>query len=588
MSALTEKVRFMWTWQDIGFLIGSVVSLVLLSVTVWSNSIIQQPQKEKHQLQQREWSGWIIGNTSADLYSPESLQQYLDTTFLDMTMCDMDIQDQEALVRRMLNTGVVEELILSLSVCDAENSRKDEMWYPYALRGKVDTTSALTPYGECLFIPPWYAVTTKKNDIFQRNMGSYEQAVRDVENVGALHSYLGKEQYACFAMAQPKKYELSGMEEYLSGVKNIKQLCEQSGVKLTVICAPVYAQRLGTYFQSELAAFYRCLAEITDYWDFSKSPLSFEPRYFYDEIHCRSAVGQMMLARIFGDMSVYVPRDFGVYVTKENVDELLFHHWAAEPLEENTYTVQLPILMYHHVSEEDGVGDIIGAERFASHIDALCAQGYTAISFQDAKRYVENGTDLPDKPVLITFDDGYESNLTLAAPILEKYGMKATVFTVGVSVNKGTYKRTGKQMFAHFALEDAIWCNSIEVQSHSYDLHEVRGLDPDPIRRGALQRTDESEEAYIRFLEEDCGRMKELFLTAFGRQPEVLAYPYGLYSEISELVMRENGIYATVTTKSRSNVIVKGLPQSLRAMNRYTVSGEMTAADLLGVLEKRA
>lgn len=588
MSALAEKTRFALTWQDIGFLIGSVVSIVLLSVTVWNHSVIQQPEEETVELQQREWRGWMVGNASADLYPLESLEQYLGTSFFDLTMCDMDMQDMEHSVRRLLNTYAVEELILNLSICDAENSRKDEMWYPYALKGMVDTTSALTPYGKYIFIPPWYVAAHKEEDMFQKNMGSQEQNMRDIENIGALYSYLAKEEYACFAMKQPQKRELSGMEEYLSGIKNIKRLCEQSGVNLTVICSPVYAQRLEEYCQSDLATFYRRLAEITDYWDFSKSPLSFESRYFYDEIRPRSMVGKMILAKICGDTSVYVPPDFGVHVTKNNVDELLWCHWAAKPLKENTYTAQLPILMYHHVSMEDGEGDTIGAQRFASHVEALCAQGYTSISFLDAKRYVENGIELPEKPVLITFDDGYESNLTLAAPILEKYGMKATVFTVGISINKGTYKETGKRMIPHFALEDAIGCGTIAVQSHGYDLHEVRGLDSDPIRRGALQREDESKEAYIHFLEQDCGRMKKLFLAAYGRAPEVLAYPYGLHSEISERVMSENGIYATVTTRSRSNIIVKGLPQSLRTMNRYTVRGEMTADELLRMLEKSA
>ena len=585
MSTLAQKTRSALTWQDIVFLIASIVSIVLLSVTVWNNKI-PKAEEESVPLQQREWGGLIIGNASSELYSTQRLNQYLDTVFFDMSMCNMDIQDMEHLVQRLINTCVVEELILNLSICDVEKSREDKMWYPHSLKRMVDATSALTLYGEDLFIPPWYAAMSKENDIFQKGMGSQEQLARDVENIGTLRDYLNKEKYVCFAATQQQKRELTGMEEYLSGVRNIKQLCEQSGVNMTVVCTPVYAQQLERYFQSDVAAFYRQLAEITDYWDFSKSPLSFDPRYFYDEVRPRSSVREMMLARIFGDTGVYVPSNFGMYVTKDTVDELQWLHWASELSEESTYTAQLPILMYHHVSSEDGVGDTIGAERFASHMEALCAQGYTSISFQDAKKYVETGTDLPDKPVLITFDDGYESNLTLAAPILEKYGMEATVFAVGVSINKGTYKETGKQMLPHFALEDAIGIPAIEVQSHGYDLHEVRGLDPEPVRRGALQRENESREEYIRFLEDDCERMKKLFLAAYGRQPEVLAYPYGLYSEISEQVISEHGVYATVTTRSGSNVITKGLPQSLRAMNRYTVRGEMTAAELLSLLEK--
>ncbi|MFR8334172.1 MAG: polysaccharide deacetylase family protein [Oscillospiraceae bacterium] len=61
-------------------------------------------------------------------------------------------------------------------------------------------------------------------------------------------------------------------------------------------------------------------------------------------------------------------------------------------------------------------------------------------AFQDLQNYVELGQELPEKPVLITFDDGYESNYMHFYPLLQKYQMKATIFPIlVVSVwEKGT------------------------------------------------------------------------------------------------------------------------------------------------------
>ena len=67
---------------------------------------------------------------------------------------------------------------------------------------------------------------------------------------------------------------------------------------------------------------------------------------------------------------------------------------------------------------------------------------YTGVSFDELQAYVLRGEPLPEKPVVITFDDGYRSNYTLAYPILQKYSMKATIFAVGVSFGTDHYKDT--------------------------------------------------------------------------------------------------------------------------------------------------
>ncbi len=101
-----------------------------------------------------------------------------------------------------------------------------------------------------------------------------------------------------------------------------------------------------------MADFYTRLAQVTPYWDFSYSSVSFEPRYFYDETHFRNCVGEMALARIFGDDSLYIPDDFGVYVTSDNVQEHLADMAQAAPLAAQSYTAEVPVLMYHHIDQE--------------------------------------------------------------------------------------------------------------------------------------------------------------------------------------------------------------------------------------------
>ena len=112
----------------------------------------------------------------------------------------------------------------------------------------------------------------------------------------------------------------------------IKALCEENGVRLTVYCPPLYYENLAHYTPEQQAQFRNALAQVTDYWDFTLSSVSYDPRYFYDETHFRNAVGRMMLARAFGDDSVYCPEGLGEYVAKGDTPGAPTGQAAAEAL----------------------------------------------------------------------------------------------------------------------------------------------------------------------------------------------------------------------------------------------------------------
>ena len=242
---------------------------------------------------------------------------------------------------------------------------------------------------------------------------------------------------------------------------------------------------------------------------------------------------------------------------------------------------ELTILMYHDITaSEDGTGTLTTA-RFEDQLRALCAAGYHTVSFPEIRAFVEDGTPLPNKPLAITFDDGYQSNYDLAVPLLEQYGMKATIFVIGVSIGKDTYKDTDTPIHPHFSQEVIRELTQehplIDVESHGYNVHEVKGLDPAPLRRGALQRAGETDSAYMDFLLDDCDRMRELLPDASG----VFAYPYGANSPFSEVILRSAGFYATLTTRGHRNLLVPGEPDCLYLLGRYSVQATETGTELV-------
>lgn len=101
-----------------------------------------------------------------------------------------------------------------------------------------------------------------------------------------------------------------------------------------------------------------------------------------------------------------------------------------------------PILEYHMVQQEEPKNARaynVPVTDFIEQLDYLQQQGYTTISIRDFLRAKKGLQELPPKPVILTFDDGYETNYTELLPILEERGLKATVFMVGNDVGKEGY-----------------------------------------------------------------------------------------------------------------------------------------------------
>ena len=177
--------------------------------------------------------------------------------------------------------------------------------------------------------------------------------------------------------------------------------------------------------------------------------------------------------------------------------------------------------------------------------------------------------------------------MSLAAPVLEKYGLRATISVIGVSVGKDTYKDTQQKIYPHFALEQAlpyISTGVVDIQSHTYDMHNNE-LDTD-FRDGVLPKQDESQAAYAKALRDDFSRSKEQIETACHTEVFVITYPFGKYTQNSEMVLMQSGAQVSVGVENGINELLKGNPNSLRQLHRYHVTEALTPQALLAVLEE--
>ena len=545
-----------------------------------------------------EYDSYILGCSSTSSFPVDAFNEAFDARFYNLIMYGADMRDCEKITRYLIEHYEVKNLILNVYLDNGLEYDEESDRLTKSLHYKEDPdTSALSFYTRYLFADPRYAlaklnalrtdtILPQTFDVFDERTGCYDKRVRDAEPIGSAERYL--ESYPVFADYPHQTLSLPYTEPCMQSVAAIRAMCEEAGVNLTVVAGPVYAAYLKNYQTEDIAAFYRSLAQVTPFWDFSSSSVSCEMRYFYDGTHFRNNVGEMMCARMTGRTDLWLPDDFGTYVTADTPEEYFTDVLSPAALSPDEISAQVPILMYHHLSEDVTNSEMVSPEQFEAQIRALSEAGYTGVSFDELQAYVLRGAPLPEKPVVITFDDGYESNYTLAYPILQKYGMKATIFAIGVSFGKDHYKDTDYAITPHFGAAEAAEMAAsglISIQSHTYDMHQWPPYESgSAVRENILPLPGESEEAYVQALTEDFTRSRALLEDAAGQPVDVLAYPAGQYSTLAQVTLQSLGVHVTLSTNPGVNTVVRGLPQTLYAMLRFGITEDVTPEALLDMI----
>ena len=175
----------------------------------------------------------------------------------------------------------------------------------------------------------------------------------------------------------------------------------------------------------------------------------------------------------------------------------------------------VPVLMYHAVGDEIwGYSDLFVSEAgMEEQLQYLQDNGYEPIWFSDLT-HIEDY----EKPVILTFDDGYDDNYTVLYPLLEKYQTKATIFVIGNAMGN-THKMTQEQVYELAA------SGLVSIQSHTYT-------------HGNLSAMDEAA------LREEMERSNAALAAATGQIPYVLCYPEGKYSYLTMDVAKEYYAFA--------------------------------------------
>ena len=230
--------------------------------------------------------------------------------------------------------------------------------------------------------------------------------------------------------------------------------------------------------------------------------------------------------------------------------------------------VAVPIIMYHSILPDRQGTYIVHPDLLERDLAYLQENGYHTVTVADLIAYVDEGTPLPDKPIMLTFDDGYYNNYLYAHPLLKQYGMRAVISPIGaVSEFYSAHpEEQDNPRYSHVTWEQltdmtrsGVW----EIQHHSYDLHHT-----DQGRKGVAQKQGESDTDYRRVLTDDLTHGSDLLTTHVGVTPTAFVYPFGAYTSGTDPILREWGVRATLTCEERVSTVTRD-PDSLWRLGRY-------------------
>ena len=232
---------------------------------------------------------------------------------------------------------------------------------------------------------------------------------------------------------------------------------------------------------------------------------------------------------------------------------------------------QVPVLCYHHIKDipvvsKSSMGYEVTVRQFKEQMKALADSGYKTILPDDYYNYLVYGDPLPEKPVMITYDDTDEEQFSIAKPEMDKYGFKGVYFIMTISIGRPRYM--SKEQIRQLSDEGHV------IASHTWDHHRV-----DRYIVGDRMIPDGKKQKKFNDWDVQLGNTKKKLEEITGKPVEYFAYPFGIWSSegIPEIQKRGYKMAYQLSTKRDSL-------QPLYTARRIIVSPEWSAPGLLRVM----
>lgn len=264
----------------------------------------------------------------------------------------------------------------------------------------------------------------------------------------------------------------------------------------------------------------------------------------------------------------------------------------------------LPVLMYHHVTPNPGLVTV-SPQTFASHMAWLAKNGWHTLGAAEIEAFFKGGGELPEKSVVVTFDDGYLDNYMHAHPVLAEFGQRALLFVVTGWLGEGPQRTVNHDCPNHSECKRRIaagdkdsvilrWSEvermqelgTFEFHSHTHTHTRWDKNLPDRSARNAA-------------LAEDLLHSRTVLVEHLGKASRHLCWPQGFYDVDYVEVARRIGFDHLYTTAKRPNlrssdplhigrIVAKDRPASWLAMRLFIYSSPLLSRAYLKLKGEQA
>lgn len=253
--------------------------------------------------------------------------------------------------------------------------------------------------------------------------------------------------------------------------------------------------------------------------------------------------------------------------------------WCACALAD---TQRFDVLCYHDIKDNVD-GDLeqesnhLSTQNLARHFAWLQAHGYHPISIDDLLAAQSGKKPLPEKSVLLTFDDGYQSFYTRVFPLLKLYQYPAVSALVGswMATDITKFVQYGDKQLprSHFMsdaqIKEISTSGLVEFASHSYALHHGTLANPQGNTKPAATTLQydvktgkyESLEDYRQRIQDDLNKNSAYLKSLTGKAPRVMVWPYGEHNAITREAAQKAGMNITFTLSEENIAKVDNLQQ---------------------------
>jgi peptidoglycan/xylan/chitin deacetylase (PgdA/CDA1 family) len=199
-------------------------------------------------------------------------------------------------------------------------------------------------------------------------------------------------------------------------------------------------------------------------------------------------------------------------------------------------SINIPILCYHNFNPTVPGSMTLNPKKFEAQLKWLKENGYTIIPLKEAVEYLQGSrTSLPNKSIVITADDGWQSVYKYLVPIVKKYNIPVTLFIYPQTISQGKNAMTWDE------LKELQNTGLFDIQSHTWSHPNFK-----------QERRRLSAANYQKFVERELTQAKKVLEEKMGKTISYLAWPFGIYDSFLEEQAKKAGYTMSFSIDART------------------------------------